>query len=181
MGMMGRSSLLARTWRCDRTRRRAAAFALVELMIVVAIISLLAMLAIPAIQRVQRRAKIAAIVNDFRVFSAAFETYAQEGGKWPADTAAGAMPPTMAGRLNAGAWTRTTPIGGKYNWEFNQQHFGTRYMAAISISGTAGAPLPLDVNALLDLEKAIDGGDMNLLGGRFHVGTGLVPLFIIQP
>ena len=35
--------------------------------------------------------------------------------------------------------------------------------------------------ALLDLEKAIDGGDMNLLGGRFHVGTGLVPLFIIQP
>ena len=118
-------------------------------------------------------------MNDFRVFAAAFDTYAQETGAWPAETAAGVLPPVMAGRLKSAAWLRTTPIGGKYNWENNQLHFGVRYRAAISIAAAAGAPLPLDVNQLVDLDNTIDDG--NLLGGNLRVGTGLVPLYIVQP
>ena len=159
----------------------ARGFTLVELMIVVFIISVLATIAVPALQHIQRKAKTATIVNDFRVFGAAFDTYAQEMGGWPADTAAGVFPPEMNQRINQTAWLRTTPMGGKYNWEYNQTNFGIRYAAAITITAAPGAPLPLDVNQLLDLEYAIDGANqINLLGGTFRIGTGLVPLYVIQ-
>jgi prepilin-type N-terminal cleavage/methylation domain-containing protein len=157
-------------------------FTLVELMVVVLIISVLATISVPALQRMQRKTKTATIVNDFRVFGAAFDTYAQEIGTWPADTAAGVFPPEMDQRINQTAWLRTTPMGGQYNWESNQLHFGVTYRAAIAINATAGAPLPLDNNMLLDLEHAIDGKNQtNWFGGSFHLGTGTVPLYIIQP
>jgi prepilin-type N-terminal cleavage/methylation domain-containing protein len=155
-------------------------FTLVELMVVVLIISVLSMLAVPAVARIQRRAKTAAIVNDFRVFAGAFETYAHENGSWPAETAAGVVPAVMTTRLNTTAWLRTTPMGGKYNWESNQVHWGVKYQAAIAIGATSDAPLPLDVNQLMDLEQTIDKGSFNWLGGSFQIGTGLVPLYIIQ-
>src|SRR5581483_535915 len=152
--------------------RRQRGFTLVEIMVVVLIISLLAMVAIPSLMRIQRRAKTTAIMNDFRVFAAAFSSYAQETGQWPPDTAAGVLPPLMAGRIKADAFTRTTPMGGKYNWEYNQTHFGVKYKAAISITATASAPLPLDVNQLTDLENHIDS-QFNWLDGSFHLGTGI--------
>jgi prepilin-type N-terminal cleavage/methylation domain-containing protein len=154
-------------------------FTLVEIMVVILVISVLATLAVPAVAKIQRRARTTAIVNDFRVFAAAFDTYAHENGGWPADTAAGVLPAAMTGRINAAAFTRQTPMGGQYNWEYNQLHFGVRYTAAISIAGTAASPLPLDVNQLLDLERTIDS-QYDPLGGTFHVGTGFVPLYLIQ-
>lgn len=149
---------------------------------VVLIISFLAMLAVPALQRVQRRTKATAILNDFRVFAAAFEAYAHQNGSWPAESAAGVVPPGMTTDLKVDAWTRVTPMGGKYNWDNNQLHFGTRFQAAIAISAAAGAPLPLDVPILLELEHAVDGNNQtNLLGGSFRLGSGLCPLYIVQP
>ncbi len=53
-------------------------------MVVVLVLSVLAMLAVPGVARLQRRAKTATIMNDFRVFATAFETYAHETGSWPA-------------------------------------------------------------------------------------------------
>ena len=61
----------------------------------VLIISLLAMLATPAIQGMQRKAKTAMIVNDFRVFAAAFDTQAEETGAWPAEKGGGKVPNVM--------------------------------------------------------------------------------------
>ena len=81
-----------------------------------------------------------------------------------AECAAGVMPAGMTGRLNDTTWLRTTPMGGKYNWENNQLHFGVRNQAAIAISATASAPLVLDVPQLYDVEREIDGNS-NLLGG----------------
>ena len=154
-------------------------FALVELMVVVTIISLLAMVALPALARVQRRTKSTAVMNDFRVFASAFDNYAQELGRWPPETGPGILPSGMRTRLKAAAWTRTTPMGGKYNWEYNQLHRGIRYRAAITIKATAAASLSVDWNQLADLDRAFDDG--NLLTGNFQIGTGNVPLFIIQP
>lgn len=151
-------------------------------MVVVLIISVLAALAVPALARIQMKAKTTTIVNDFRVFAAAFDTYTQENGTWPAEAAVGVMPTGMSGRLNDVAWTRITPMGGKYNWENNQMHFGVRYQAAIAISATAGAPLPLDANQLYDLEHTIDNKNiLDWFGGSFHLGSSVNPLFIVQP
>ncbi len=157
-----------------------AGFTLVEIMVVVLILSVIATLSVPAMARVKRRAKTTVLVGDFRTFSAAFDSYAQEFGTWPAEAVAGVIPTGMSGRLNDTTWRRTTPMGGKYNWENNQLHFGTRYRAAIAISAAAGAPLVLDVPQLQDLENAMDSS-FDWLGGTFHLGTGIVPLVIVQP
>src|ERR1017187_1887982 len=57
-----------------RWRGATRGFTLVELMVVVLIISVLATISVPALQRMQRKTKTATIVNDFRVFGAAFDT-----------------------------------------------------------------------------------------------------------
>lgn len=159
-----------------------AGLSLVEVLVAVLIISLLAMLAVPTVQRIQRKAKATVILNDLRVFAAAFDTYAHQNGRWPAECAAGVLPPEMTNDLKADVWLRTTPMGGKYNWDNNQLHFGTRFQAAIAISSTGSAPMVLDVPMLLELEHAIDGPDQtNFLGGTFRIGTGLCPLYIVQP
>ena len=61
-------------------------------MIVVVIIGLLAALAIPAFQRVQRASQNARIINDFRVFSQAFEIYNSQNGAWPNNAGPGVVP-----------------------------------------------------------------------------------------
>lgn len=146
----------------------------------VLIVSVLAMAAVPAFTRIQRRAKTTAILNDFRTFAAAFETYSHEKGGWPAETAAGVCPPVMTSRVNPAAWRRTTPMGGKYNWDYRQNHLGTTITAAISIASATGAPLTLDVPQLRDLEETIDAGSFNWLGGSFRLGTSFVPVYVIQ-
>lgn len=164
-----------------RSQPPSAGFTLVELMMVTLIISLLIAASVPVVARIQRRARTAAVVNDFRTFGAAFAAYAQENGAWPADSGAGRMPKAMksGSLLNAADWTRTTPIGGKYNWERNRLHYGVRYDAAISISGTAAAPLEFNAPQLLDIDRTIDDGD--LYSGNFRLGAGDVALYVIEP
>lgn len=145
-----------------------------EILVVTVIISLLAMMAVPAFTRIRTRAKTAAIVNDFRVFGSAFTAYAQEVGDFPVESAAGIVPTGMNAHLKADAWTRTTPMGGKYDWDSNQTHFGTKYRAAIAITGAT-----LDLNQLTDIDRYMDDG--NLLAGNFRIGNALCPLFVIQP
>ena len=155
-------------------------FTLVEILVVVVIISLLAMLAIPAVQLVQRRARSSAVINDFRVFATAFQTYAHENGTFPADASGtpGSIPVGMETMLKNDAWQRVTPIGGHYTWENNQMNFGNRYAAVIGIIGTTDAPLLIDVNQLTDIDKTVDDGD--LYNGNFRLGAGLNPIFIIE-
>jgi type II secretory pathway pseudopilin PulG len=151
-------------------------------MVVVVIISILAAITVPALQRIQRKAKVTTVANDFRVFAAAFDTYAQETGTWPVEVAAGAFPAVMNQRIKSSAWLRKTPIGGQYNWEYNQFNLFGTYKAAIAISATPSAPLPLDVNILYDLEHMIDSPTtLDWANGSFHLGTGIVPLYLIQP
>ena len=74
-----------------------------------------------------------------------------------------------------------TPMGGQYNWENNQFNLFGTYKAAITISATSFAPLPLDVNMLYDLEHTIDSPNtQDWFGGTFRLGTGIVPLYLIQ-
>ena len=160
---------------------KRAAFTLVEIMVVVVIISMLAMVAVPAIQRIQRKSKVTIVANDFRVFAAAFDSYAQEFGKWPAESAAGVFPAGMDQRINKTAWLRVTPIGGQYNWDYNQFNLFGTYQAALTIATTSLSVLPLDVNVLTDLEHTIDSPNaVDWTTGNFRLGSGIVPLYLIQ-
>ncbi len=160
-------------------RRRNAGFSLVEVMVVVMIISMLAALGVPAIIRVKTKAKVSVIVSDLRVFASAFDAHAQESGGWPAEVDAGVFPAGLTGRLNDVSWQRKTPIGGKYNWENDQLHGGIRPRAAIAISDTDDAPLIEDGDLWLEIDRALDDG--NLSTGNFRIGANSEPVYIILP
>lgn len=169
----------------QRIPRSAAGLSMVELMIVVLIISMLFLAAIPAYQRIQRKARAAAITNDFRVFGAVFQAYAHEKGAWPGETAAGVLPPGISAEdLQTATWNKPTPMGGQFDWEFNQTHPGGtspggRWRAAIAITGTAAAPLVVDGDLMQEIDEALDDGDLET--GNFRKGFGDCPILIIEP
>ncbi len=146
-------------------------------MVVVTIISLLGALAMPRVKKFQNAGRAAVIASDLRTFAAAFESYANENGAFPAETAAGVLPPEMTDRLGSSGWLRVTPIGGQYNWENNQMHGGVRYRAALSISETALAPLEVNADMLQAIDNLIDDG--NLAKGNFRTGVNNDALYII--
>lgn len=153
-----------------RTRPQRG-FTLVEIMIVVVIIGLLASMAIPAFQKVRQNSRHAALANDLRTFAQAFETYSHENGSWPADVGIGVLPNEMANNnssIDATAFAATTPIGGRYDWDYNI--FG--YVAAVSVTDAA-----ITSAQLLDFDTSFDDG--NLATGDFRGNTGRYS-YIIQ-
>jgi prepilin-type N-terminal cleavage/methylation domain-containing protein len=139
-------------------RRRSAGFTLVEIMIVVSIIALLAVLALPSLLRARERVQNAKFMNALRIATSAFELYNIEHSTFPADVNRGIVPPGMD--LYFGKtmqWTATTPIGGNWDWDYNQ--FG--FTAGVSIVGSA-AP----ISQFLDIDQRIDDGD--LANGHFQ-------------
>lgn len=183
MTELSRPSRLIGRQRLPRAGLRA--FSIVELMVAVLIISMLFAAAIPAYQRIQRKARAASIVNDFRVFGAAFQAFAHEKGTWPAEAAPGVVPTGVNQQeLQAQAWSRPTPMGGKFDWENNQIHPGGtspggKWRAALAINGTSEAPLLIDADLMEEIDSSLDDG--NLDTGMFRRGFGDCPLFILEP
>ncbi len=160
-----------------RSRR---AVSLVELMVVVTIISMLLTVFGPSYVKIQRKSRAAAMVNDFRVFSAVYLAHAHQVGSWPAETPAGVVPTEITStELKRDDWTRTTAIGGKFDWEFDQVHAGAHRRAAIAISDTVGAPLLVDPEMYEEMDRMLDDG--NLATGNFVLGFGGSPVLILEP
>jgi prepilin-type N-terminal cleavage/methylation domain-containing protein len=132
--------------------RSQRGFTLVEIMIVVVIIGLLAALAIPAFQRIQRASQNSRVVNDFRIFAQAFETYATEKGDWPANVGAGVVPAGMAGTFKTDTWQQATVIGGRWNWDKGNSGIA----AGISISSFTCTDAQLT-----EIDTKIDDGNLN--------------------
>jgi prepilin-type N-terminal cleavage/methylation domain-containing protein len=161
-----------------RSPRRSRGFSLIEIMMALAIGSIAIAVAIPKVKKAEASSRATIVVADLRTFAAAFEAYAQEHGSWPAEVAAGVMPTEMSDRLGSTGWLRVTPLGGQYNWEADQMHGGVRYRAAICISETASAPLVVNEELWLEMDRLIDDG--NLSTGNFRTGVNNDPLYIIQ-
>jgi prepilin-type N-terminal cleavage/methylation domain-containing protein len=163
----------------QRIPRSARGVGLVELMVVVLIISIIMALAVPSYQRVQKKAKATALVNDMRVFAAVFQAYAHENGSWPAEAVAGIVPGGITTQeLKSDVWTRTTPVGGKFDWENNQIHNGVRYRAAIAITDGDDLPLLIDLELFRLMDEALDDGNLNT--GTFRLGENNCPLYILE-
>jgi prepilin-type N-terminal cleavage/methylation domain-containing protein len=138
--------------------RRNAAFTLVEIMIVVMIIALLAVIALPSFLRARQQAQNAKFINALRIATGAFEMYNMEHSAYPPDVNRGVVPPGMA--LYFGPtmqWNRPTPIGGEWDWDYNQ--FG--FTAGVSVVGSAAS-----IEQLTEIDQRIDDGDLST--GRFQ-------------
>jgi len=165
--------------------RSAAGVGLVELMVVVTIISMIMLAAVPTYNRIQRKARASAVVNDFRVFAAVFQAHAHETGSWPPEAAVGDVPVGMlTTELKPEAWQKITPMGGQFNWDFNQVHPGGtspggRWRAAIGITDSPTSAVILDQALLLEIDRDLDDGDLTT--GSFRLGGDGGPLFILEP
>jgi type II secretory pathway pseudopilin PulG len=155
-------------------------------MVVVTIISLLMLAAAPTYNRIQRKARATTISNDFRVFAAAFQAHAHESGAWPAAVAdAGIVPPEMtAVELKPESWTRVTPMGGQFGWEYMTVNPGGtspggRWRAAISIKSTSTSTMLVDADLLEEIDQTLDDGD--LTNGSFRLSGDGGPLYILEP
>jgi type II secretory pathway pseudopilin PulG len=165
--------------------RSAAGVGLVELMVVVSIISMIMLAAVPTYNRIQRKARASTVVNDFRVFAAVFQAHAHETGSWPAESAVGAVPVGLNNaELKAEAWLKLTPMGGQFDWDFNQVHPGGtspggRWRAAIGINNSPSSAMLLDQALLEEIDRALDDGELTT--GSFRLGGDGGPLFILEP
>lgn len=163
----------------QRIPRSVRGVGLFELLVVVTIISALMTMALPSYKQIQKRARASALVNDFRGFTTVFLAHAHEEGSWPSEAEPASVPGGMTAlEIKADIWTRTSPIGGKFDWEYNQIHNGVRYKAAIALVDYPGAPLLIDVGVFQEMDKALDDG--NLSTGSFILGEGNCPLFILE-
>ena len=120
-------------------------------MIVVTIIGFLASMAIPAFQKVRRRAQNTAFVNDLRQMRAAAEQYAMENGAFPPDGAA-ALGPAFIGYLSEAVANSPTPLGGVWDWDYEQ--FG--FKAGISVYQPTAA-----TDQLEEIDRLIDDGNLS--------------------
>ena len=117
--------------------------------VVVLIIGILAAASVPALKKNAQNARSSAVMNDLRVFSGAFQAYAQEHGDWPPGGGdPGAFPPGMDGYLGPTNWSRTSPIGGNYQFATQSPQAGGRYAAVIINASTTGNPVSSAASAV---------------------------------
>ena len=146
---------------------------------VVLLIGILAAVSVPALKRNMISARTSAVMNDLRVFSGAFQAYAQEHGDWPPGGGApGAFPPGMEGYLGMTNWSRKSPIGGYYQFATQSPQAGGRFAAVIIIAGTSDNPVSSDANQLADIDRKLDDG--NLATGNFFLGYRNYPVFVLE-
>ncbi len=145
----------------------------------VLIIGVLAAAAVPALKQNAQNARSSTVMNDFRVFAAAFQAYAQEHGDWPAGgSPPGAFPPGMDGYLSRTNWARPSPIGGSYQFAVQSPQAGGRYAAVIIIASSRGNRVSSDARQLADIDTKLDDG--NLSTGNFFLGYRNYPVFVLE-
>ena len=136
--------------------RCRAGFTLVEIMIVVSIIALLTVIAVPSFLRARQRAQNAKLVNGLRIASDAFQMYATEHGDYPADVNRATVPAGMDLYFGANFdFTKPTPIGGNWDWDYKQ--FG--FTAGVSVIGSG-----VGDTRMSEIDATIDDGDLNTGG-----------------
>ena len=132
--------------------RRAAAFTLVEIMVVVSVIALLAVIAMPSFLRARRRSQNVMFINSLRVATGAFELYAVEHNGYPPDALRGVLPTGM--NLYFGPafdFTAPTPIGGSWDWDVR---------TFTNVVGISVVTPSATTAQLQEIDALIDDGDL---------------------
>jgi prepilin-type N-terminal cleavage/methylation domain-containing protein len=160
--------------RCAPTPvRLRRGFTLVEIMVAVVILGILIAIAVPTYKHFQRKGQSTTFVNNLRIFTQAFETFAMKYGAWPPDTGAGLIPQidatrTMSGEFRDADWT-AEELGGHWKWNYSSS---SHPRASISIVGVTA-----DSAQMTEIDATIDDG--NLSTGNFK-GSGTTYTYTVQ-
>jgi type II secretory pathway pseudopilin PulG len=132
-------------------------------MIAVLILGLLCAIAIPSFALARRNVQNTRFISDLRVAAHAFEQCIMDTGKYPPDCLPRVIPAGTADYLAGVDWTKSTPIGGFWAWDYK----ATGYKAGISVY--FGATPDVDAR-LLEIDRKMDDG--SLFTGLFRKRTG---------
>lgn len=148
---------------------RTRGFTLVEIMIVVGIVGLLAAIAIPVFNAIRTSSQATRMVTDFKTYRTAFEMHAFEMGTWPVDADRGTIPGNMNVYLKGNSFAQTTPIGGNWDWDFDQSF---AYAGLSVVDSTAGE------GVMEKIDEMIDDGDLS--SGEFQKTEGTRYTLILE-
>lgn len=142
--------------------RNRSGMTLVELLITVTIIGMLAAFVIPVYNLAMRRRENSLVASHLRSALTAFAMYRSETGAYPPNSSRGTIPPAMAGyfadlKIDQW-WTKTTELGGKWDWDNDA---GNTFRYRITIADAT------KTEQMGDLDKLIDDG--NLATGNFRL------------
>jgi prepilin-type N-terminal cleavage/methylation domain-containing protein len=149
--------------------RRNRAFTLVEIAVVILVIGLLTAMTLPAYRKITLKSKATAVTKDLRTFSDAFVSNNLQNSKWATDVGTpGQVPPELANSLPA-AFTKPTPIGGKYIWISN-----STYKAALGVTTDGASTLTDDVEQLEVVDLMLDDGDIGNTASSVHMAGPMI-------
>jgi hypothetical protein len=77
------------------------------------------------------------------------------------------------------AFSKPTPIGGHYEWDFDSTANGFHVTAAVSIVSTSDSPMTDDTDLIEKVDQLYDDGD--LTKGNVQLGSTNALVFIIEP
>ncbi|WOO40226.1 type II secretion system protein [Rubellicoccus peritrichatus] len=146
--------------KATKSTHKSEGFTLVEIMIVVVIIGMLAIMVMPAFQKVRENSISTRVLNDFRIFSAAFERYALENGDFPPDGGLNQLPPGTDGYIPEDSWLNP-PAKGQWLWDRNDHGIG---------AGVSYQRSNLSDEFMTLLDEKLDDGDITT--GRFQKLNG---------
>lgn len=148
------------------TRRRRAAFTLIELMIVVTIVGLIARIAIPRVSQMRLRARAAHIVADMEVIRHAAFTVAADSGVWPEAAGHGTIPPVLVPYLPP-SLSFTPEPGVVYDWRLTGMPNGDPNQATPATTMGMGADVT-DDELRVELERSLAGQTTLVAGGVIY-------------
>ncbi|MEM9566920.1 MAG: hypothetical protein AAF974_01330, partial [Cyanobacteria bacterium P01_E01_bin.34] len=121
------------------------------------VIGVLTAVAIPSLASNIDRARMAAAVSEMKSFADGIHSFALLNGAYPGDNHE-AVPAGTDGYINGTAFLETTPLGGRYNFDY---YPGSDDYVGISISSF---DFPLETRERLD---SLVDGEVNLASGLF--------------
>ncbi|MEM9417841.1 MAG: type II secretion system protein [Planctomycetota bacterium] len=142
--------------------RRARAFTLVEILIVVVILGVLAAIVIPQFADATRQSSKSVFVANLRHYTEAAQLYMFDTGEFPPDSSSGQLPTGFDDYIDADQWAGGTPIGGVWDIE-HQDSGGVESALGVHFDGTGETR---DDIYMREIDEMIDDGDLNT--GRFR-------------
>jgi len=144
-----------------RTGSRRGGFTLVEVLIVVLILGILAAMVIPQFADASRESSQMSFITDVRIFGEAAVLYRAKTGQYLPDGGTGTVPAGFEPYIDEDGWTAITPIGGRWDAEYNENGI----VSAIGVHFNGDGETRDDAY-MQEIDDRFDDGDLAAGGFR---------------